>query len=96
MINLEDIKKTKGYTYTCKETKYLLFLICKQPDRKTPIVTIRTLDGEIVLGEIRFYGAWRKFVFYPKEETLFDSKCLCDIINMINTLQESWKNKEFN
>ena len=96
MINLEAIKQRTGYTYTFKETKYLLFLICKEPNRKTPTVNVRTLDGEIVLGNIKFYGAWRKFVFYPKEETLFDSKCLCDIIDMMNELQTSWKNKEFN
>ena len=31
------------------------------------------------LGEVRWYGAWRCFAFFPAPETLFERTCLRDI-----------------
>jgi hypothetical protein len=31
------------------------------------------------LGQVKFYGAWRKFCFFPSQSTLFDTTCLNEI-----------------
>ena len=33
----------------------------------------------MALGQVQFYGAWRKFVFFPNERTVFDTDCLNEI-----------------
>jgi hypothetical protein len=48
------------------------------------VVNIRT--GEIV-GQIRWYGAWRRYAFYPKIEDVdwiaFDAECLGQIVEKL-------------
>ena len=97
MVNLEEIKKDKGYHVSTKTTEFFDLRIVTDSKHKTPSVFIYTLTNPTYyLGHIKFYGSWRKFVFHPACDTLFDSKCLTEIINIINELQTSWKNKEFN
>jgi hypothetical protein len=35
------------------------------------------------LGQIRWYGAWRQYVFFPAQHTLFNKTCLADIENVL-------------
>ena len=76
-----------------KESKYLVYRLVTEPKRKTPIVFVCNKSSD-ELGQIRFYPQWRKFVFYPKENTLFDSSCLDDIKSNLDLLQQMWYNKE--
>lgn len=96
MVNLEEIKKDKGYHVSTKTTEFLDLRIVTDSKHKTPSVFIYSLNAPVYLGHIKFYGSWRKFVFYPACDTLFDSKCLTEIIGVINELQTSWKNRELN
>lgn len=36
-------------------------------------------DDPILLGEVRWYSAWRKYAFYPETLTVFEEECLRDI-----------------
>jgi hypothetical protein len=36
-------------------------------------------QGGLPLGVIKWYGAWRKYVFFPDYDTLFDTNCLLEI-----------------
>jgi hypothetical protein len=36
------------------------------------------------LGIIKWYAPWRRYTFFPKENTLFDNNCLKEIINFID------------
>ena len=76
-----------------RESKYLVYHSVILPKRKTPIVFVCNKSSE-ELGQIRFYPQWRRFVFYPKADTLFDSNCLEDIIFTINLIQQMWINGE--
>lgn len=76
-----------------RESKYLIYESIMIPKRKTPIIFVKNKTGD-ELGQIKFYPQWRKFVFFPKENTLFDSSCLEDIIFTINILQKMWYTKE--
>ncbi len=78
-----------------RESKYLVYRLVTEPKRKTPIIFVCNKSSE-ELGQIRFYPQWRKFVFYPEADTLFDSNCLEDIISTINLIQQMWINgKDF-
>lgn len=76
-----------------RESKYLVYNSITLPKRKTPILFVCNKSNE-ELGQIRFYPKWRRFVFYPKADTLFDSNCLEDIIFTINLIQKMWINGE--
>ncbi len=52
---------------------------------KTKVYRVTNLQG-VPLGEIRWFGNWRKYVFYTVPDTLYDSKCLNSISKFINQL----------
>jgi len=37
------------------------------------------IGNGIELGNILFFGRWRKYCFYPRSNTLFDHLCLFEI-----------------
>lgn len=43
---------------------------------KTRTWTVVTLDEREVLGQIRWFGRWRKYAFFPERETVFEQDCL--------------------
>lgn len=60
--------------------KWIKFDVAFLPDakRKTTIWIVRSL-GNVDLGSIHWHGAWRKYCFFPKPETVFEQDCLRDI-----------------
>jgi len=44
---------------------------------KTKIFEVKS--GGLILGKISFFGRWRKYCFYPDNDTLFDHLCLTEI-----------------
>lgn len=63
---------------------------------KTKTFLIRSIDPTVIpaLGFIKWYGAWRKYVFFSSEETIFESTCLQDIIAFIKQLMDERKVKK--
>lgn len=59
--------------------KYIVFKKEFIKGRKTPIVTIHSAKDDTLLGDIRWWSAWRKYVFCPDGDTIFDAKCLSEI-----------------
>jgi len=45
------------------------------------------------LGEIKWFGAWRRYSFYPEDKTLFEKTCLLDIIKFIDEITLERKSK---
>ncbi len=67
--------------------KYIVAFDQTPDNRKTKIYELCNSQNErIHLGEIKYNPRWRKYCFYPLEETVFDSKCLLDIVNFIDKL----------
>ena len=71
-----------------KETQYLKFVEVLS-DRKTTLCKVFNKSDEL-LGHIGFYPQWRKYVFVS-DVTQYDSKCLQDIVDVLNELQQIWK-----
>jgi len=59
----------------------------------TKTFQILAKENGAILGQIKWYGAWRKYCFWPSPGsiTVFETQCLGDIINFINKLMFVWK-----
>jgi hypothetical protein len=44
----------------------------------TQIYVIESRNG-VKLGAVKWHGQWRKYVFCPSPNTLFDEKCMVEI-----------------
>lgn len=52
---------------------------------KTKTFVISTKDGAQI-GLIKWYAPWRKYSFFPHQNTVFENDCLRDIISFIDKL----------
>lgn len=89
-------KKEGEYTYGT----YISF--CKGPKelkRKSDIYSIRSLDGDL-LGYIKWFPSWRKYVFYPYQNTVYEETCLREVAEFIEQetklYKENRKNEKVN
>jgi len=46
---------------------------------KTHTWSVRSLQGNAYLGAVRWFGRWRRYAFYPYDNTVFEQQCLRDI-----------------
>ena len=84
----EYIYNIKGSTMTDREKKqrwqgkwiYVDFL-CESKSGKTNIYQV--ISNGIHLGDIKWYASWRRYAFYPNEETVYEKDCLRDIANFL-------------
>lgn len=60
---------------------------------KTRLWEIQNNDTGAVLGTIRFYKAWRKYVFMPLAGTVYDGSCLEEITRFVETQTSEWRVK---
>ncbi len=49
--------------------------------RLTEIWEVRTADHSQLLGEVRWFARWRRYVLFPTPGTVFEPTCLRDIAN---------------
>jgi hypothetical protein len=68
------------YDDTGKTKKYYVFT------KDTPI--------SIKLGEIKWFGRWRQYAFFPEPNTVFEKQCLKDITNFLEKLMLERKNNK--
>ncbi len=51
------------------------------------------LNGQVWLGEVRWYAPWRRYCFYPKAGTIFDASCLREIVWFIDQQMQARKDR---
>jgi hypothetical protein len=83
---------------TDTDSKWIEFI--EQPKTgKTQIFNIvpKEQPGSVI-GQIKWYGAWRKYCFFPSPSIIciFETQCLGDIISFINKLMFKWKVEQQN
>lgn len=54
--------------------------------KKTNVYIIRSQEGTLLLGSIKWYGPWRKYCFFPQPDCVFESKCIDDINDFLKQL----------
>lgn len=72
------------------EGTYLRIFEYYVQERKTPILVIKNWD-DMELGQIKWYQSWRKFCFYPDDGTIWDNKCLSELLEFINKYNGDWR-----
>lgn len=70
-----------------RQTKYLRFEECESATGKTVIVTIWNRNSGTMLGQIRWYGPWRQYCWFPTPNTIFNVACMKDIEAEIDRLR---------
>lgn len=54
--------------------------------KKTKVILVISKRSDHVLGEIRWYGSWRQYVFFPAPQTIWNPECLRDVNECIARL----------
>lgn len=63
---------------------------------RTCIWSVKTIDETETLGEIRWFGRWRRYAFYPRFGTVFEKQCLRDLADFceVQTARHTPKTKD--
>jgi len=59
--------------------KYLMFRSIPNPNGKTEIWSVDSKSGGFPLGQIKWFGRWRQYCFFPASDTIFNTDCMRDI-----------------
>lgn len=73
------------------ETEYFFINKITKVNRKTPIYYVISRDMTPI-GEIKWFSHWRKFCFFAYDNSIWDNKCLQEIINLMEKYNNDWKN----
>lgn len=73
------------------ESKYLAFWEDDHYEGKTKRIAVMSKSGSATLGEIRWWGPWRQYVFAPERDTVFNRECMRDIHEVIDRLMDEWR-----
>lgn len=69
------------------KTKYKYFNFTH--DASTDIWACKTnskVDATIVLGTAEYYPVWKRYCFFPANDTVYSDTCLSDIAKFLNEL----------
>lgn len=58
------------------------------PKRKTEVWSVESSTSHVYLGTILWRTGWRRYVFEPGPNTVFDAACLAEITGFIAGLME--------
>lgn len=73
---------------------WIQFVLQARPlDRKTDTWYVAPKEGGSTLGAVKFYGAWRKYCFFPSPNTIFEQDCLRDIATFCEGQTQLWRQK---
>lgn len=72
-----------------RNPKWIQFDEVVIPGRKTKVFLVYNKENtETPIGEIKWYGAFRKYSFFPQPHTVYESVCMQDITNFLDELME--------
>ncbi len=83
-------------TESSKDRKYhLSFRRKRKPKGKKTNIYVVEKDHEygLRLGEVRWYGAFRQYCFYPEKDTMFSKGCLELVNNFLDKVNKRHRNK---
>jgi len=68
------------------EYKYIYFIWLKNKP-KTSVWHCRNQGSNDLLGEVKWYGPWRQYCFFPEMATVFNNTCLDDVNHFMSQLK---------
>jgi hypothetical protein len=60
---------------------------------KTKIWRVMTVAGGTELGQIKWYGPWRRYCFYTEEPMIFDHTWLEEILGFVGRVNAEHREK---
>jgi len=60
---------------------------------KTEIWEIYSITRGTYLGDVRWYGPWRQYCFFPAQVTVFNKGCMLSIMARIDALMAQRRGK---
>lgn len=78
---------------TIKQPKWITFIELPQDKnkKKTKTFVIKNKEYGGRIGIVKWYSGWRKYTFFPDNNTLYESDCLSDISNFLTQLMKEHK-----
>lgn len=73
------------------ESEYLTFQDASNELLKTKRLLVISKKHGMVLGEVRWFGSWRQYAFFPRPETVWNTGCMADVQKVIGLLMEERK-----
>lgn len=64
-----------------------------EPGRRTVRVLVRSKRHRDVLGEIKWFGRWRQYAFFPEPGTGWNPECLGEVTARIVALMAARRNR---
>lgn len=61
--------------------------------RKTQIWDVVSVSSGTCLGQIKWWGAWRQYTFFPSPHTVFNTDCILAIAGELQSLNEEHRRK---
>ena len=58
---------------------------------KTKIFAVVAKEIEDTIGYVRFYPRWRKYVFAPRNMTLYEENCMRAIASFVEGETRAWR-----
>lgn len=53
---------------------------------KTIVYNCSNKENRVLLGQVKWYGAFRKYSFFPEPNMVFESQCMRDIVSFMDQL----------
>ena len=64
----------------------------QEENKKTPNLII--IKNKMKIGVIKWYTPWRKFCFFPENNTVWDSQCISQVLSLVDLCNDRWKNQK--
>lgn len=74
--------------------KWIEFEFAPAPaNQKTQRFNVVSIQGRDVLGQVKWFGRWRKYCFFPAPDMVFEEDCLRDIARFLEQVTTEYKGK---
>lgn len=64
------------------------------PSGKTKVFRVDSKEAGFEIGYVRFYPKWRKYVYEPLDDTIYEQVCLREIASFIEQETITWRNSK--
>ncbi len=58
---------------------------------KTKVWDVLSKETNIPLGQVRWFGRWRKYAFFPNNDTVFEPTCLNELAGFCQEQTAEWR-----
>jgi hypothetical protein len=71
------------------KNKFLDFQQITNPKLKTQTFAVVSKIGEHFLGYVKWFPRWRRYAFFPGDDSVFDAACLQEVTAFIDGLMQA-------